>query len=104
MFDLGWGVGGITVLLHSGKYGIIRNICHVATSHSDLIMLTVKVTGDPISYKGVFLSHCSFQNHMVEAMKCELSIPYCNNILTLFCAQINSSQDFINGPIFPQCS
>jgi len=41
MFHLG-GVGKhLRVLLHSGKYGIIKNIRHVATSHSDLIMLTV---------------------------------------------------------------
>jgi len=79
-------------------------MCHVATPHSDLIMLTVKITGDLVSYGGVFLSQCSSQNHMVEAMKCKYPFHTATRQSTLFCVQLNSSQDFINGLFSPQCS
>jgi hypothetical protein len=66
-------------------------------------MITVKVTGDPIFHEAVFLSQCLSQNHMADAMQCEYPFRTATRHSNVFCVQINSSQDFINGP-FPTLS
>jgi hypothetical protein len=45
---------------------IIKNMCHVATSYSNLITFTMKVMGDPILHEGTFYSQCSSQNNVGE--------------------------------------